>query len=138
MNNEFNNNDNDNEIVDSIPQGTKKLGDDSPTEQQNNRNQYNTFNNSKTKIIIENGPACMASKIAFMFALGSVIFCCFPTWSIIFALLGAGIGLFCIASGYNGRIVSAFAIGISIFGAVLAMLSNILYVIWNSFVRLLF
>lgn len=136
MNDEFKNNEfneDDNEVVDSIPEDARPMGEEEPLSH-NNNNGYNR--NVKTKVIIENGPPCIASKIAFMIALGSVIFCFFPTFSIICALLGAGIGLICIANGYNGRIVAVFAVLISIFGAVLAALSSFIIMLLSAFIHL--
>lgn len=132
---EFSNN-SDDEIVDSIPRGAKQVNDDDTQQSVSNNNYENNYNrnfseNFRTKVIFETGPACLASKIAFCFSLASIIFCCFPTTSFIFALLGAGIGFICIASKYNGKIVSIFAIGLSILGALLAAFNGILLTLWH-------
>lgn len=138
MNDEFNR-ENEDEVVDNIPKGAKHIGEE---EQQDFNNGFNgrSFNgyNRGTKIIIENGSASMMSKIAFICALGSVIFCLFPTFSIILALLGGGLALINIANGNNGRIVSVFAIIISIAGAILAGLSSIIIMIFHAIFGILF
>lgn len=137
MNDEFNKND-DNEVVDHIPDDAINIDDDNQVQQPNNTGNYNNYSgqNFKTKVIIENGPASLACKIAFMFALGSVIFCCFPATSIFCALLGAGIACVCLSKQLNGRIVCIFAIIISIVGGILAAFSSFLWVIWTALVRL--
>lgn len=134
MNDEFNK-ENEDEVVDNIPTGAKHFGEEEQTEF--NGKDFNNFNHG-TRIIIEKGPASLLSKIAFMCAIGSVIFFLFPVWSFILALLGAGLALINIANGSNGRIVSFFAIGISIVGALLAGLSSVMLVIWHTILNILF
>ncbi len=135
MNNEFNKDD-DNEVVDSIPSDAKHFGEEeniSPYNQSTNRRNQ-SFNT--TKIIIEHGPASLLSKAAFICALGSVIFFLFPGAAFTMALLGAGMALVNISCGYNGKVVSVFAIGISILGGILASFSSILWLFLHSLFNL--
>ncbi|MGN1318021.1 MAG: hypothetical protein ACI4VF_03325 [Lachnospirales bacterium] len=140
MNDEFNNN-KDDEVVDSIPKGAKSIDEENnkPDNYRNN-NGFNDFNNGsfRTRIIIENGPASLMAKIAFICSILSVILCMFPSISVIFALISAGLALINIANGNNGRVVCFFAIGISIFGVILAFFSSILWMIWHFIVGLIF
>lgn len=133
MNDEFDNR-NDDEVVDSIPNGARPVNEDNPI--QNSEYDNRNFCNGKTKIIIEHGPASIVTKLAFVLSLLSVIFCFFPTFSFITALLGAGIALLSIAYHLNGRVIAIFAIGLSILGAILAAMSSILWAIWYAIIGL--
>lgn len=136
MNDEFNSK-NDDEVVDSIPQGARPVGEENPLNNleyggAENRNFYN----GRTKIIIEHGPASIVTKIAFILSLLSVIFCLFPRFAFIAAFLGAGIALLSIAYRLNGRVIAVFAVGLSILGAILAAMSSVLWTIWYAILGL--
>ncbi len=135
MNDEYKNNyDDDNEVVDSIPEGTKHLGDDDNIQEYEYNNK--DFCNGKTKIIIESGPASIVTKIALVLSLLSVIFCLFPKFAFIAALLGAGIALLSIAYNLNGKIIAAFAIFLSILGGIFAACSTVIWAILYAIIGL--
>lgn len=140
MNNE--NNNIENEVVDSIPKDAKPIdGNNNAADNNtaNNNKSQNTTNTYTTRIIIENSSQIpLIIKVGFFASLLSIVFCCFPTWAFIFALLGAGISVYSIASNFSGKGVATVALFISIIGFVLASFSGVLWLIWNTLISLFF
>lgn len=133
MNDDFNKNED--EVVDSIPKSAKNI--DNREEPVHNQNNYGGYY-KKTRVIIEEGPPSTMVKIGFMLSLGSIVFCCFPLWSFIFAFLGAGISLLAIGFKQNGRGPAIVAIVISIIGCVLASISGLWLMAWTAIINLFY
>lgn len=135
MDNNFDNTDD--EVVDSIPVGAKKIDEPDYIDGRNKQNSYRQYyNNSRSKIIIENGPASIVTKLALLLSFLSVILCIFPQWSFMFALFGVGLSLLSIALHLNGRLIAILAIILGIIGAVLSTLSSIIWTLIYAIIGL--